>query len=55
MKIKTSELIGAALDLAVAKCEGHDVKPWLIVSSNASKTRMRNLSVGLQGDRHGRV
>ena len=25
MKIKTSELTGAALDWAVAKCEGHDV------------------------------
>lgn len=36
MKIKTSELIGAALDWAVAKCEGLDVyipafasRPWL--------------------------
>ena len=37
MKVKTSELIGQALDWAVAKCEGYDCQfddevtgPWLI-------------------------
>lgn len=31
MKVKTSELIGAALDWAVAKCEGHKWRcPWLL-------------------------
>jgi hypothetical protein len=29
MKIKTSELTGAALDWAVAKCEGMLAEPWL--------------------------
>ena len=28
MKIKTSELIGAPLDWAVAKCEGIELFPW---------------------------
>jgi hypothetical protein len=31
MKIKTMELTGAALDWAVAKCEGHESRcPWLL-------------------------
>ncbi len=31
MLIKTSELTGAALDWAVAKCEGHESRcPWLL-------------------------
>lgn len=31
MKVKTSELIGPALDWAVAKCEGHQWRcPWLL-------------------------
>jgi hypothetical protein len=29
MKIKTNELTGAALDWAVAKCEGMLAEPWL--------------------------
>lgn len=32
MKIKTSELIGAALDWAVAKCEGEDYSPVMTYS-----------------------
>lgn len=28
MKIKTSELTGAALDWAVAKCEGREMRAW---------------------------
>lgn len=40
MKIKTSELSGAALDWAVAKCEGHGIgaldDPWFAPSTNWS-------------------
>jgi len=30
MKVKTSDLQGAALDWAVAKCEGKEVKAWAV-------------------------
>jgi hypothetical protein len=42
MKLKTSELTGAALDWAVAKCEGHGVgvldDPWFMPSTNWSQS-----------------
>ncbi len=33
MKIKTNELQGAALDWAVAKCEGHDMEFFQVVDA----------------------
>lgn len=38
MKIKTSELQGAALDWAVAKCEGHDMEYFQVVDAYLPST-----------------
>lgn len=38
MKIKTSELTGAALDWAVAQCEGHDMDYFQVVDAYSPST-----------------
>lgn len=37
MKIKTTELIGTALDWAAAKCEGMDQREWDVVVRHARR------------------
>tara|TARA_R110000868_G_scaffold96840_10_gene266261 strand:+ start:561 stop:923 length:363 start_codon:yes stop_codon:yes gene_type:complete len=38
MRIKTSELTGAALDWAVAKCDGHDMEYFQVVDAYLPST-----------------
>ena len=45
--MKTSELTGAALDWAVAKCEGHEWRcPWVLVNDGYAAWRSYELGWG---------